>query len=563
MSDGMTTHDPNLAASDRARGRNEGGTRARDDRSRRSSVGRRTLLLEAAALAVALVVIAGLSTRIGRGREVEEPPARAAALVRINRDEYVNAVRDLVFVDASHLARRLTPDEEFDGFAINVTAPASELQLEEYADLAEEIARQAVRIRDRFLDCEAEDPACAYATIDALSRRAYRRPPTSAQRETLRSLYDQAAAGGFAEGLRAVIAYVLQSPSFLYRAEHVGADGELDGHSVAARLSSFLWRSVPDDALLDAASSGRLARREEVEAFARALLRDPRATRAIRQFHREWLGLNDLEEVTKVPEVIKGWNPALRAAMLRETDRFVDEVVRADGDTLKRLLTATETVADGPLLELYGFPRSAEPVRIEFAPSLRAGILTHASVLAIHAHADQTSPVRRGLLVRRALLCDEPPPPPANVADTLSPPSAATSTRDRLAAHRAKRSCERCHRAMDPIGYGFERFDAVGRVRTHDGPAPIDDSGEIVGTDVAGPFHGAAALGERLARSAQVRSCVARKWFRFAVGRIEGDVDAPSVRAAERTLQSTGNLREMIVVIATSDAFRRAARGAR
>jgi hypothetical protein len=502
-----------------------------------------------------IFVLLGCAGEADRDRPPPASPTPVVAAVRIGREEYANAVGDLLGVDRRRIVARLTPDDDLDGFATNTTA-VTELQVEEYAELAEDLAQEAITDQAAFLECTRADRACAIETLDQLGRRAYRRPLGDEDRRRLVAVYDRAADHGFAEGLRSAIAYLLQSPSFLYRLERSVPEGRLDDFSVAARLASFLWRSVPDDALLAEAAAGHLGTKDRIEGVARDLLEDPRATDAIQRFHREWLSLDQIREVTKLPSVFAGYGADLRAAMLRETDTFVDEVVRADGDSLRTLLTATWSFADGPLLALYGVRPTGDDGRIDFAPGARSGILTHASVLSVHAHADQSSPVRRGLLVRAAFFCDPPPPPPPNVADTLPPASAEASTRARLAAHRSARSCERCHRSIDPIGYGFEAFDAVGRARTHDGPDQVDDEGEIVGTDVAGAFRGPAALGERLARSNQVRACIARKWFRFALGRPGTGPDAPSVRSAEKVLIETGNLRATILAIATSDAFR-------
>jgi hypothetical protein len=248
--------------------------------------------------------------------------------------------------------------------------------------------------------------------------------------------------------------------------------------------------------------------------------------------------------------------------MLAETNQFTDYVVRQGDGLHGTLFTSNVGFPDGALFDVYGATRPASyaagtPVPLN--QSERAGILTQAAFLARHSHRDQTSPVHRGLVVRENLLCQPIEPPPPDVANVPPPPSAATSTRERFAQHSSDDTCAGCHISMDPIGLGFEHYDALGAYRTIDGLGPVDATGELfeVDADLAGPFVGALELSSKLAGSRQVQHCVAAQWFRFSLGRIESQNDACSIQAIREGFGASGsNIRSLIAAIALSDAFR-------
>ena len=189
----------------------------------------------------------------------------------------------------------------------------------------------------------------------------------------------------------------------------------------------------------------------------------------------------------------------------------------------------------------------------------RSGVLTQASVMTVLATAEHTSPILRGKFVRERLLCEPIPPPPPGVIITPPKVDPKVTAKQRFAQHRADASCAGCHQLMDPIGFGFEHYDGVGRFRTAvDGAFPVDAVGELSGTGASdGPFDGAVELGARLASSEQVRRCVAAQWFRFALGRSERDGDASSLAAAYQAFEREGfDIRELVVAITRTDAFR-------
>jgi hypothetical protein len=248
--------------------------------------------------------------------------------------------------------------------------------------------------------------------------------------------------------------------------------------------------------------------------------------------------------------------------MRDETARFTDYVVRQGDGLMSTLYTASFTFLDGPLFSLYGTAQPAGFVpgsQVMLPAGQRSGILTHASILASHAHRNQTSPVHRGIVVRENMLCQPLDPPPLDVNVTPPEPTPATTTRERFANHEADPMCAGCHVMIDPIGLAFEHYDAIGAYRTTDGPSPVDASGEIIdgGDDIAGPFVGALELGQKLAQSPTAQSCLANQWFRFALDRIESVDDACSIQSIHDGFRASGgNVRQLLVSIAKSEAFR-------
>jgi hypothetical protein len=246
--------------------------------------------------------------------------------------------------------------------------------------------------------------------------------------------------------------------------------------------------------------------------------------------------------------------------MRTEVESFVDAVLSSDKPTLGSLLQSPYSFMNNQLAAFYGVkgPTTAAFARVELDPTQRAGILTQGGLLAIHAHADQTSPVHRGLFVRRQLLCTTPPPPPANVVIEVPKVDPTSTTRERFAQHSKEAFCSSCHHLMDPIGLGFEAYDAAGRYRVTENGKPIDSSGELLDTtDIDGKFVGAVDLAKRLAGSQQVSNCAVTEWFRYAYGRDETtDRDACNTAFLRDAFAKSGqNVRELLFALTQTDGF--------
>jgi hypothetical protein len=287
------------------------------------------------------------------------------------------------------------------------------------------------------------------------------------------------------------------------------------------------------------------------------MLDDPRARTAVRRFHRQWLRLDRTLGAAKDPAVYPTFTDDVRASAVEETERFVEHVVFDGEGDLRTLLTADYTFVDAELAAFYGIAAPGNAfARTELDATRRAGLLTHASVLAGAAKLDQSSPVLRGLFVRGRLLCDEPPPPPPDVDSSAPEVDPGTTTRERYAQHTEDPACAACHALLDPIGFGFEHYDGVGLWRDRDQNLPVDASGELMGTDVDGEFDGARELAEKLAGSEDVRTCFIEQWFRWAHGRAEtGADDCTLDTLAARFDGEEVDVRDLIVALTQTEAF--------
>lgn len=496
--------------------------------------------------------------------DADHTPARL-----LTQTEYNNTVADLVGDETRPLDR--SPSSVHGGFdneAIGVSV--SPALMERYVVLASEIAEGVVAGDPSGVvpcDLVSGDRACAERLVQDLGPRAYRRPLEAGEAEALLALYDVAAAdGGFRAGVTTVIEAVLASPDFLYHVE-VGEPGAEDaaitpltGYEVASRLSYFLWNTMPDEALFDAAAAGELQTKEGILAHAERLLDDPRARRAIRNMHAQWLELDHLEEAMKDAALFPEWTPELARDLREETLAFLDELVFEDG-TVDGIFLSPFSMMNDRVAAFYGLPAPGTGdafTRVSVDAEQRAGVLTQASFLAANAKTTRTSPIHRGAFVRRRILCQTLPSPPPGIP-MLPDEVEGETERARLARHREDPTCAGCHQLMDPIGFTFEHYDAAGRWTNVGGDGnPVDASGEIVSSrDSDGPVDGALELSQQLAESQEVRECVTEQWFRYALARSPTSADGCSVREVLANGEATGwRLRDLIVAITQTDAFR-------
>ena len=484
------------------------------------------------------------------------PAAGESPLRRLTRGEYINTVRDLLEIETD-IGEDFVADELVAGFAANSVSSISKYQLETYLDASEELAVQALAAHQaEWLPCDVAETSCVAPFIAWMGKRAFRRPLAADLEDTLVALYEAARGQwGAAKAVELTLAAILDSPYFLYHLElTLGAGADLvplDDFEIASRLSYFLWGSMPDDELMAAAEAGALATPEGVEEQARRMLDDPRAAQSIDSFTLQWLELDALAEQVKDPEAFPSYDEQLADAMRRETLTFVRSVVQ-EGQSASELLTATHTWVTPSLAAVYGVDPAgateAEPQRVDLDPNERAGLLTQPAFLSSRAHAADTSWALRGKFVREKLLCESlPPPPPGVDQKAANDPNRLTSP-----------ECASCHQQMDLIGLGFENYDAIGRYRTEDESGePIVAEGEVVGHEDIGAFVGAVDLAGALAESEAVKECLAKQYFRFASRRQDVSDDACSISGAYERFASAGyDVRELLVGIAASDAFR-------
>jgi hypothetical protein len=334
---------------------------------------------------------------------------------------------------------------------------------------------------------------CPLRIIGDLARRAFRRPVSASELQRYVALVGrvQREEGSLAEGLAVGIQALLVSPDFLFRIEQRPAVSqppragraarELTPHELASRLSYFLWASMPDEGLRRTADDGTLRDRRVLEAEVRRMLRDPKARALAQHFAGQWLQVRALESTTRDRERYPDFEDYLRLSMRRETELFVEHIVRDDQSILD-FIDGRYSFLNERLARHYGIAGVSGPEfrRVDLAGTLRGGVVTHASVLTVSSYATRTSPVLRGKWILDNLLNAPPPDPPADVPNLDETALGSTaSMREQLEAHRRSPSCAVCHRRMDPLGFGLENFDAVGAWRTMDGKFAVDASGVL------------------------------------------------------------------------------------
>ena len=426
--------------------------------------------------------------------------------------------------------------------------------------------------RARIFACrpatEADEPACAREILSMLARRAYRRTPVPEELAVLIDFYDQGRTDGtFEDGIELALRRLLVSPEFLYRVEAdpegvaPGTPYRIPDIELASRLSFFLWSSIPDEALLDAAESGRLSDPAELERQVRRMVADTRSEALTTNFAAQWLRLRNLETTVRPGDPYSvAFDESLRQSMLRETELFVDGIIR-NNHAIPDLLTADWTFLNERLAEHYGVRGIAGSHfrRVELsADSPRRGLLGHGSILTLTSHAIRTSPVLRGKWILDNLLGTPPPDPPANVPALNDQKTQAKrpTLRERLEEHRDNPACAACHAMIDPTGFALENFDAIGRWREVDESFHrIDPSGVLPD---GRSFTSVNEMRDALAsRPEQFVMTVTEKLLTYALGRGLDWYDMPSVRSIVRGAAADDyRVQSVILGIVTSDPFR-------
>lgn len=389
----------------------------------------------------------------------------------------------------------------------------------------------------------SEEEGCAKQILSTFARRAYRRPVTDADLQIPLKLYrDTLAVGGFDGGIERALRALLVSPEFLFRVEQDPAGiapntpYRLPDLELASRLSFFLWSSIPDDQLLDLAIAGKLKDPAVLEKQVRRMLADTRSEALVNNFADQWLYLRNLDNIIPDARLFPDYDDNLRKAMRRETELFVESIMREDRNVVD-LLSANYTFLNERLAKHYGIPNVYDSYfrRVTFdANNARGGLLGQASILTVTSYADRTSPVIRGKWILTNIVGLPPPPPPPNVPPLKDNGSTGKllTMRERMAAHRSVQPCAGCHSLMDPVGFSLENYDAVGRWRTTDEDAPIDASG---GLPDGVPFAGVSGLRHALlSRPELFVTTLTEKLLTYGLGRGLESYDGAAVRKIVR-----------------------------
>ena len=420
---------------------------------------------------------------------------------RLTKVEYGNTLHDLLGVDPK-VADDL-PDEVFGEGYLNTLSP---LQSEQYLAIANDVldrvlpangARPTKMQKQLFGKTPgrgADERAAARKIAHSLARDTYRRPPSEGELDVLLRVFDLARENKLAyqDSLRLMLKAVLVSPQFLFITPAMEvASGRsivpLDNHQLASRLSYLLWATMPDDELSALADGGKLHEPAVLKAQVKRLLEDPRSRALFDGFGAQWLGLGSLESKTFDPAKFPQMTGAMRAAMYEEARLFFESIVRENRSVVS-LVDSDHTFLNGTLAALYGLDKQVTGSRwrkVKLIDANRGGILGMPGILAVTSFPDRTSPVKRGVWVLEQVLGEHVPPPPPNIP-TLEKQDKQTvenlTLRQRTELHVKDPTCANCHKVLDPIGFGLENFDAIGRWRDRDDAGgAIDAAGELPG----------------------------------------------------------------------------------
>ena len=558
--------------------------------------------------------------------EVLPAPIAAQVIRRLTKIEYGRTLTSLVGLEGPELEtflEQLPPDEEVLGFDNQSNSlQVSALHVESYMKIAEQVAWSVADDMERHADCvpvDSSDEGCVSAFIERFGRRAWRRPLTEDERADLLALYGRAVEGAaldlaspdaellgsinpVRDGLTTVTIALLQSPYFLYRVERgrglspeeqaqvTPHKGEglvvgLTGYELASRLSYLLWRTMPDEALFEAAETGALLSEEGLMAQVERMMADPKSADGLWSFFEQWLALDEVALLEKDPEIFRGYDQSISELLATEARLFVEEVV-FDVRDMRALYDASFSFQNRRLLEYYAhggegvsvggsveaslewaeehrtgaapLPSGESFERVELNPNRRRGLMTRGAVLALTTKANAGDPVHRGLYVRERLLCTPLPPPPPDIVVVAPDPDPSLTTRQQFSVHSEEPACAGCHNLMDPLAWAFERFDASGRWRETENGQQIDVRGEIIATlDINGPYEGAIEMSERLSSSQQVQRCVVLNMIRYSHGRAEVAEELCEVNELYEQYEGGGyDFLSLLKGIVRSSAFR-------
>ncbi len=509
---------------------------------------------------------------------VPDPPViepGPIAMRRLTEAQYRATIADVLGEDLV-VAGRFEPDSRVAGLLAVGTSHVSVTPsgFEQYESIARGVAAQALDAEHRatLVPCtptDTTDDACAAAFVRTVGRRLFRRPLADSELEPWVAIARDAASelGSFHAGLEVALATLLVAPEFLFRvetSEHDPVSGgeRLTSIAMASRLSYFLWNTAPDEELLAAAERGDLVDDELLAAQVDRLLASPRVETSVREFFSDVYGFDAIDEglVRKDPVIFPAFSQDLILDAKEQTLRVVIEHLLAEDGDYRELFTTRRSFMTRRLGLVYRVPvRTAdgwEP--FEFPEdSRRAGILTHASLLALHSHPGRSSPTLRGKFIREAILCQDVPPPPGNIDFSMFADDAAqnrSTARGRLEAHVASPACAGCHNLMDPIGLALENMDGIGTERETENGSPIDPSGELDGT----PYDDAPGLGRAIAQHQRLVPCLVESLVKYAVVRYPVPRERELLTwLQDRFAESGYRLRDLMRLVVLSDAFRR------
>lgn len=503
---------------------------------------------------------------VAQGVEYEAQPA---VLPRLTVAQYLNTITAIFGSDLPKILLEADTNPDLFYSIGATTTDVTERAIELFSDAAYSIAAYAFAPERRVqtLDCAPLDfsDACVASFVQQMGRRLFRRPLTVAEQNRWLNLATDTHPDDIYRGLEYSLAGMLQSPYFLYRVE-LGLPDPGDesirnftSFEMAQRLSFTIINSGPDDTLLDAAQAGELLDDDSIAYHAERLLNRTEATESIQAFFGQYLDLGRLETVDRPIDRHPQFSPQLIAAMKTEITLLVNDIIFSSPRDIRGLFSEPKGYVNASLAALYEVEAPGASANT-FVPitfnedTPRAGILTLGAFLTMNAHPTDTSPTLRGKYIRERVFCQEVPAPPDDIDLNLDPSDASAPTlRGRLEAHRATPECAGCHSFIDPPGFLFENYDAIGKYRTESEGYPVDSTGELDGT----PLANAVELADHLTDNETLVSCLVQQLYRHTQGRREQPNERPMLRALETQLAQSGyDFKSLMLALVQSPGFR-------
>lgn len=527
-----------------------------------------------------IVCLLAVATLVGCGDTGPSEPDSQGANPRmrlITTDQYVNTL-NYVFGSSVHTQGEFSPAERTEGLLANGAAVAgvSASLLEQFQRTAASVAAQVVdeAHRNYLIPCkpaseEAADNACATEFLSKTGRLLFGRTLSDAE---VTAYVASAEAGAesledFYQGLATALEGMLISPEFLFLVENAETDPEnpdrlrLDAYSLASRLSYFFWNAGPDADLLDAAENGELQTEEGLARTIDRMLASPRLENGVRAFFDDMFAFDDFNTLSKDPLIYPSFTSVTAAAAREQTLRTVIDHLIDNEEDYRDLFTTRSTFISPELAILYDMPAPTGWTPYTFPPdSLRSGLLTHVSFLALHAHPGRSSPTLRGKALRELLLCQHVPPPPPDVDFSIinNPDANYPTQRDRVRAHLENPSCAGCHRVTDPTGLSLENFTGEGRFRLTENDAVIDATGDLDGVE----FENVVGLGQALRNNAALPACLVQRLYAYGSGGATTAQDNQILEYFNGRFEAGGyKLPNLLRTIALSNSFTRVTDG--
>lgn len=493
---------------------------------------------------------------------------------RLTKKEYANTLSDLYGVDTS-IAESLPEEVAGEGFLNSISPLQSELFLE----IANKVVKQVIASKGKGLtdnqrklffeelSKNADHREKARGVARSLARGAYRRPPTEEELDVLVDVYDLACNNelNHTEALGLMLKAVLVSPQFLFITPAAVPKSKesivlLDDYQLASRLSYFLWSAPPDAALAALANKGKLHQPEILRGQVSRLLKDERSRALFDGFGSQWLRVNDLDERVFDPKTFPEMTPALRVSMMEEARLFFQSIL-LENQSVARLVDSDYTFVNESLAKVYGIKQSVlgpKMQRVKLTNPNRGGILGMSATLASTSFPNRTSPVIRGVWVLEQILGERVPPPPPDIPELEEQPRnevEGLTLRQRTELHQSEVTCRNCHKVLDPIGFGLENFDAIGRWREkNDEGLAIDSAGKLPSGE---SFSSPAELKGLLAkREADIARNLAERLMSYALGRqLEGYDDVVIDQLMVKIAKNQYLVRDIITEVVTSYLF--------